>query len=160
MERQYWQHGLRRRVLCLKPWTQVHFSTEREWPSRICSNRPVIASQNRTVLSADPDITCLLSGEKSVELTEPGWSSSVCGAALQSFCTFGFLWTYGWISCLNCLLTILLSGAKTRAEEYIWRGTCSIRNPLNKASRFISLDKCIYIRAFTNLGSDKSITFW
>jgi hypothetical protein len=43
--------------------------TESEWPSRVCSKEPVVASQSLTVLSADADATSLPSGEKTTALT-------------------------------------------------------------------------------------------
>jgi hypothetical protein len=112
-----------------------------EWPLSVCSAAPVAASQNRTVLSLDPDTTSLLLGENETELTKDEYPSSVCRAAPQSACTFGFISIHGGISSLNCLPTILFSGAKTRAEQYSWRGACSTTDRLDKANRLASWTK-------------------
>src|SRR5438477_192168 len=55
--------------------------TESEWPSSDCSSAPVVASQSRTVLSLDPETTCVPSGEKATDLTESEWPSSDCSGA-------------------------------------------------------------------------------
>ena len=52
--------------------------TEEEWPSSVCSAVPVAASQSRTVLSSEPETTCLPSGEKATDQTRSEWPSSVC----------------------------------------------------------------------------------
>ena len=44
--------------------------TKPKWPSSVYSIAPVAVSQNRTVLSSEPDMTCLPSGETATELTE------------------------------------------------------------------------------------------
>jgi hypothetical protein len=106
--------------------------------SSVCSAAPVAASQSRTVLSHDSDTTRRPSGEKATEQTPSEWPSSVCRAALQFACTFGFLWIQAGIHFSNRLRTILFSGAKTRAEQYSWRGACSITDRLYKANRFAS----------------------
>ena len=109
-----------------------------EWPSSVCNSAPVTASQSRTVSSSDPDTTYLPSGEKATEVTQFEWPSSVCRAALHSACNFVFLWIQAGIHPSNCLRTILFSGAKTRAEQYSWRGACSITDRLYKANRLAS----------------------
>jgi hypothetical protein len=50
----------------------------------------VAASQSRNILSYEPDTTCVPSGEKATDVTESVWPSSVCSAAFQCACTFGF----------------------------------------------------------------------
>jgi len=55
--------------------------THLEWPSSVWSGAPVAASQSRTVLSCDPDTTCLLSGEKATDETQSEWPSSVWSGA-------------------------------------------------------------------------------
>jgi hypothetical protein len=112
--------------------------TELEWPLSVCSAAPVATSQSRTVISPEPETTCFPSGEKATDKTEPEWPSSVCSTALQSACTFGFVWIQAGIHFSNRLRTMLFSGAKTRAEQYSWRGVCSITDRLYRANRFAS----------------------
>ena len=102
--------------------------THLEWPSSVWSGAPVAASQSRTVLSCDPDTTCLLSGEKATDETQSEWPSSVCRAAFQCASIFGVLWIQGGIHFLKCIRIILLFGAKTRAEQYNCSGVFSIND--------------------------------
>jgi hypothetical protein len=44
--------------------------TESLWPSSVCFQAPVVASQSRTVLSSEADARTLPSGEKATALTE------------------------------------------------------------------------------------------
>ena len=112
--------------------------TVREWPLSFCSGAPVTASQSRTVSSSEPDTTTLPSGEKATDVTLLEWPSSVCSAAFQFACTFGFVWIQGGIHFSNRPRTILFSGAKTSAEQYNWRGACSITDRLYRVNRFAS----------------------
>lgn len=108
--------------------------TELVWSSSVYSIAPVAVFQSRTVLFYEPDAICLSSGEKATEVTELVWPSSACCAAFQCTCTFGFSWIQSGIQPLNCLRTMLFSGAKTRAEQYNWRGIFSITERLYKAN--------------------------
>jgi hypothetical protein len=112
--------------------------TQSEWPLSVRSGAPVTASQSRTVLSPEPDTITLPSGEKAIDVTQSEWPSSVCSAAFQYACTFGFVWIQGGIHFSNRPRTILFSGAKTSAEQYNWRGACSITDRLYRANRFAS----------------------
>ncbi|SLM35808.1 hypothetical protein LPUS_05177 [Lasallia pustulata] len=49
--------------------------------SKVCSVAPVAASQIRTVLSPEPDASCLPSGEKATAKIGPEWPSRVCSVA-------------------------------------------------------------------------------
>jgi hypothetical protein len=62
---------------------------------------------------------CLPSGEKATELTESVWPSSVCRIAFQYVSTLDFLWIQDGIYPLKVSRTMLFSGAKTRAEQYV-----------------------------------------
>jgi hypothetical protein len=53
--------------MCLPSGEKATDETELEWPSSLCCKAPVAASQSRTVLSLEPDTTCLPSGEKATE---------------------------------------------------------------------------------------------
>ena len=48
------------------------------WPSSVCFQARVVASQSRTVLSYEPDARTLPPGEKATDLTQWLWPSSVC----------------------------------------------------------------------------------
>jgi hypothetical protein len=109
-----------------------------EWPSSVCRAAPVFVSHSRTVSSHDPDATSLPSGEKATEFTSYEWPSITCREELQSSCTFGILWIQAGIHPSNRLRIMLFSGAKTRAEQYIWRGVSSTTDRLNRANRFAS----------------------
>src|SRR5437660_1425837 len=43
------------------------------WPSIVCCNEPVAASQTRTVRSLDPEAMSRPSGENATDLVEPDW---------------------------------------------------------------------------------------
>jgi hypothetical protein len=80
----------------------------------------------------------LPSGEKATDVTLYECPSSVCSAVFQFAYALDFIWTHGGTHFANLLRIILCSGAKTRAEQYSWRGACSIINRLYKANRFAS----------------------
>jgi hypothetical protein len=61
----------------------------------------------------------LPSGEKATELTEPVWPSSVCSKAFQCISDLDFFCIQGGIHFSNVRRTILFSGAKIRAEQYV-----------------------------------------
>jgi hypothetical protein len=88
------------------------------WPSSVCSGFPVAASQSRTVMSYEPETTCVPSGEKATDLTPLVWPSSVCSTALQCSCTLGFLSIQGGTLFSNVCRIILVSGEKISAEQY------------------------------------------
>jgi hypothetical protein len=100
--------------------------TEFEWLWSVYSAAPAIASQSLPALSPEPDSTTSPSGEKPNELTQSEWPSRVYNAAFQFACTFGFVWIQGGIHFSNRPRTMLFSGAKTRPEQYSWRGACPI----------------------------------
>ena len=123
---------------CLLSGENATVLTKPVWPSSVYSSLPVAASHSRTVLSSEADTSCLPSGENATALTESVWPLSVCRAAIQFACMFVFVWIQGGTHLLNRPRTMLFSGAKMRAEQYIWRGACSITDRLYRANRFAS----------------------
>jgi hypothetical protein len=51
------------------------------WPSSVCSDAPVVASQSRTVWSPEADASRVPSVEKATDVTQAVWPSSVCSDA-------------------------------------------------------------------------------
>jgi hypothetical protein len=66
-------------------------ATEPLWPSSVCRQAPLLASQIFTVRSTDADASRVESSEKATEKIEPLWPSSVCRQALHFSPVPGFI---------------------------------------------------------------------
>jgi hypothetical protein len=123
---------------CLPSGEKATAQTESEWPSSVCRVALVAVSHSLTVLSHDADANWLPSGEKATAQTESEWPSSICSKALQFFWTSGPLCIQPGIRSANCFLTMLITGVKASALQYICKGVRSIADRLYRANRFIS----------------------
>jgi hypothetical protein len=83
---------------------------------------PVAVSHTRTVLSLDAEATSCPSGEKTTALTGSEWPSSTLRHASHSTSLPRIILTVCGTCSINAFRTMLASGEKRRADEYIWRG--------------------------------------
>jgi hypothetical protein len=88
------------------------------WPSSVCSDAPVVASQSRTVQSSEADASRVPSVEKATDVTACVWPSSVCRHALQLLFIIGFVIIQPGSSSLNSSLVKLHVGLNIRANAY------------------------------------------
>ena len=79
---------------------------------------PSVASQILTVLSPDADARCLPSCQKTTDLTQSLWPSSVWRQLLHWCAMVGRSCTYWGFSCLKCSRIKLRVGLNTTAEVY------------------------------------------
>ena len=86
--------------------------------SRFSCKLPVAVSQSLMAPSKELEARSLPLDEKTSEVTEAKCPSSVSITAFQSLSIFGCLCSQLGICSLNLFLMILVSGAKTIAEEY------------------------------------------
>lgn len=87
--------------------------------SRVCTSAPVFASQIRTLLSFDAVASRRPFGENATLLIRPLYASIIYNSTPQCISTFDSLLIQEGISCSNSARTKLISGANTRAEQYV-----------------------------------------
>lgn len=95
-------------------------------------------SHSLIVESTDPDASSRPSGEIATALTSPEWPSSVCSEAFQLLSTFDSLVAHLGICSMNFFRIMLISGAKSKAEEYSCSGAFSSIDRFCRAKRFAS----------------------